>query len=589
MRRISNGTTAGGEMNERTGRDRHSIGSRQSSGGWLRCLALLLIAIHVTACSKQSDLPKQPAKPPEPKNQTYRMIGGQSVISFVSSDELEIREGGQNIVCKYTKQDGRLRVVVNAMGTTTAKYFNMTPQGLVDEDGDIYYEPATFEKITAQIELNSQLWAAVERDDSAVIGDLISKGAAVETRDGRRTALVMAIEEGKTNAVAALLKHRANPNQRVGDNGTTARNMVASLGGGWVGERRTREHDVITAMLLKSTGDLPAPQLARIEAPFTILAVQLSASRDCGLMLRTVGDRPVGKATIAIGDYVFEKDDVTPNPEHYIIGYGYCLADSDNPYNVQARFELLEEAVGSASNIPVVITLNSAGGHKDEVYFTIPTLGSRNLFLRSPWNSLEPAGSSVAQLFDDIPKDVAERRAQREALCEQYSANIVGTWVDQDGDRYEYKADGTKIERLRNGRQSSEKWTIKGDTLDCGSWQGKILSLDASQYSMKLPNGRIWKGTRVTQSVLDAEREKVEKTRQMLVGTWRDDQDSEFTINADGSVRGEVLSGKWSLQDDIVVSGSGKRYRIVSSDATSFVFEALDSIFGGEWRWSRVR
>jgi hypothetical protein len=93
-----------------------------------------------------------------------------------------------------------------------------------------------------------------------------------------------------------------------------------------------------------------------------------------------------------------------------------------------ARLSLDREAIGYDSNIPAVITLNSAGGHKDEVFFTIPALGARHLYLRSPWNSLEAEGTSVATLFDEIPKDIAERRLQRATLRAQYAVNIIGTW-----------------------------------------------------------------------------------------------------------------------------------------------------------------
>ena len=108
---------------------------------WPLSLALLLVVLQFSACSKQPESTSQPAKPTEVKNQTYRMIGGRSVVAIVSADELEIRQGGENLVCKYTKQDNKLRVIVNALGTTTAKYFDMTPEGLVGEDGSYYYEP----------------------------------------------------------------------------------------------------------------------------------------------------------------------------------------------------------------------------------------------------------------------------------------------------------------------------------------------------------------------------------------------------------------------------------------------------------------
>lgn len=150
MKRTNDSSIEGRRINDRTGRDELAFRARQLAFYWLRLLTLTLFVFQISACAKQSDASEQRAIPPEPKNQTYRMIGGHSVISLVSSDELEIRQGGENLVCKYTKQDGRLRVVMNALGTTTAKYFNMTPEGLVDEDGDIYYSPESYEKAYLQ-------------------------------------------------------------------------------------------------------------------------------------------------------------------------------------------------------------------------------------------------------------------------------------------------------------------------------------------------------------------------------------------------------------------------------------------------------
>ena len=263
----------------------------QSIPRCLYALAMLLVVLQFCACSKKPESGNQPAKPPEVKNQTYRMIGGRSVVAIVSSDELEIRQGGENLVCKYTKQDNKLRVIVNALGTTTAKYFDLTPQGLVDEDGDIFYEPANYDKVMAQIELNRQLWGAVEKDDATAIDELLLRGAAVETRDASRTALVMAAENGLTNAISLLLKHSADPNQKIGSNGETpiwkaivngniattelllkhgARHsdkrtdgvtplmLAASIGGGWMGPQRKSEHDKILSMLCETKADLNA-------------------------------------------------------------------------------------------------------------------------------------------------------------------------------------------------------------------------------------------------------------------------------------------------------------------------------------------
>ena len=542
MTETTNHRTGDREMKDRTGRDKHATGTRQLAIGWFRFLASLLIVIQIAACSKQADTPKQPAKPPEPKNQTYRTIGGHSVISLVSSDELEIRGGGENVVCKYTKQDGKLRVVVSALGTTTAKYFNMTPQGLVGENGQIYYEPATYEKVMAQIELNRQLWAAVERDDASAIGELIRKGAAVETRNeaftplgGRvtRTALVMAIEEGKTNAVAALLQHKADPNQKVGDNGETAiwravangniaaaelllkhgasasgkRNdgatplmLAASIGGGWMGPQRKPEHDKLVSILCDAKADLNAQDNDGYSAlGWSLRSGNVEAAK---ILVAAGADRNTGKDT-----------------EHD----AFTLAKDDK-------------------------------GKTDAI--------------RTP-----------------------DEREAREKLFAQYPKLIVGVWRDENS-VMTYNGDGTRSVK-RDGKSRSEKgtWSIKEDVLTTDNYRATIIELTDSSFVFE-DRGR-WHAKRVPQEEIAAARAKVEKTRQMLIGTWRDaDQDNvEFTIKSDGSMvgNGNVVSGKWSLEEDIFTSGSGKRYQLISIDGTSFVFKRLDDIWGGNWRGTKIR
>jgi len=96
-----------------------------------------------------------------------------------------------------------------------------------------------------------------------------------------------------------------------------------------------------------------------------------------------------------------------------------------------------------------------------------------------------------------------------------------------------------------------------------------------------------WHAKRVPREEIEAERAKVEKTRSMLVGRWRvaDQRDTQFTINADGTMSGTVnaVSGRWSLEEDVFTSGSGKRYRLLSSDATSVVLRRLDDVWRGDF------
>ena len=225
---------------------------------WHLALPMLLVVLQFPAFARSPDSNLTPAMPTESQDRTYRTIGGRSIIAIISSDELELRQGGDNIVCKYTEKDGKLRVIVNMLGTTTAKYFNLTPQGLVDEGGEVFYEPETFQKITAQIQLNTELVEAVERDDAAGIDALVAKGAPVESHDNRGTALMLAINGGLTNAAASLLKNGANPNQMAEGDGMTPLMAAAGWQGGWKGIPRKPEHDTIVSMLCGAKADLNA-------------------------------------------------------------------------------------------------------------------------------------------------------------------------------------------------------------------------------------------------------------------------------------------------------------------------------------------
>ena len=81
------------------------------------------------------------AQPKAFKGQVYRTIDGRAAITMVSADELELAEGGVNLICKYSKQDEVVRTVVNTLGTTQAVYYRITPEGLQDREGRVFYSP----------------------------------------------------------------------------------------------------------------------------------------------------------------------------------------------------------------------------------------------------------------------------------------------------------------------------------------------------------------------------------------------------------------------------------------------------------------
>ncbi len=104
------------------------------------------------------------AKPAEVVGQTYRSLDGKQAVFVASASELEIREGEQNLVCTYKREGDKLQIVVDPQGTTTNQHrdivaedsFAITPEGLVNEDGVVFYETTIYQaKRDALVELGA--------------------------------------------------------------------------------------------------------------------------------------------------------------------------------------------------------------------------------------------------------------------------------------------------------------------------------------------------------------------------------------------------------------------------------------------------
>jgi hypothetical protein len=124
----------------------------------------------VAGCSRQSvksDGANEQKSLPEANafdGEAYRTKDRSEAITLLSKDELEIKRGGLNLICKYTRQDGQLRVVVTVMGTSHALYYRVTEDGLEDEKGTIFYKPSRFPPVVQPAiseQTLDQTWAAV--------------------------------------------------------------------------------------------------------------------------------------------------------------------------------------------------------------------------------------------------------------------------------------------------------------------------------------------------------------------------------------------------------------------------------------------
>lgn len=142
----------------------------------------------------------------------YRTLDDQQVITIVSANQLELTNNGTHLVCQYTLQGTKVRVVVTLLGTTQALYYVLTTQGLAGDGGVMLYEPSTYETLHRQKQLNQALLAAAQRGDTQGILGLLQQGARPVSDQLGRNALVLAYESGNDQAVIALLEHGADAN-----------------------------------------------------------------------------------------------------------------------------------------------------------------------------------------------------------------------------------------------------------------------------------------------------------------------------------------------------------------------------------------
>jgi hypothetical protein len=152
--------------------------------------------------------------------QTYRAIDDVKIVELISSDELEMRDGRINLICKYTRDGSKIRATTTVMGTPRAVYFTVTPDGLVDPDGVILYEPARHSAVMAKVEaerrqaqLDQSLFNAAVSGDANGVRAFLRQGARLNAlnKDGN-TPLFTAVNSIQIDSVRALLESGADPN-----------------------------------------------------------------------------------------------------------------------------------------------------------------------------------------------------------------------------------------------------------------------------------------------------------------------------------------------------------------------------------------
>ncbi|HEY1719207.1 MAG TPA: hypothetical protein VGH42_13065 [Verrucomicrobiae bacterium] len=142
-----------------------------------------------TANNNGSQPPPAPIQPEPFHGQVYKPIDGSGSLTLVSQDECEISAGGSIVLCKYTKPNDTLRVV---FPNSQVLYFRITAQGLVDGNGNVWYNPERYAATLAQLQQQQQ-----------------------EQRQREANEKLLSSQETKTNSTFSLQSEHGTPTEVV--------------------------------------------------------------------------------------------------------------------------------------------------------------------------------------------------------------------------------------------------------------------------------------------------------------------------------------------------------------------------------------
>jgi len=528
-----------------------------------RVLAIIGLCLASVACSRDaSTSAQQAAQPPEPVNQTYKSLDG-DIVAIISADELELRDGGDNYVCKYTRQDGKLRVIVNVLGTTTALYFETTPQGLVDEDGEIYYTPTAYARALEHQRLNEELANAAQGGNAAEVERLLGAGADVDARQYAITSLGLAVLGGHTNVVKVLLEHKADPNREVVE-------KYDALNG-FVPEKRTRtvslltkaatsNHEGIVTLLLDHGATIGTEegnesalwialqggytnivrallqhkanpnQLVSIpsgwgtrQVPFLMPVVEAANIGLAALLLEHGADPNQGDSGSLLWKAIEDGDEAMLR---------LLLKHGANPSAARSDgFSPLMSAVRNQENAQILEMLCEAGanvnaqdGEGDTALIHGIKAGKMShvtILLsagadRSIANKRGETAYSLAERHSHVLDAIRtpEERDAHNRRVSTYSTLVLGTWRFENGVST-YRGDGTVIHKWDDGDVAKADWQIAGETLTRTmrvrngtpvkrpeQYVGSIVDITDDSFAYRegdVHRVRVWRATRVPQ------------------------------------------------------------------------------------------
>ena len=133
--------------------------------------------------------------------ESFRSFDGSMALTIISKDECEMRNGPDTLLCKYTRQDGALRVIVTQLGTNLVLYFRLVPEGLQGNHGNVLLNPLSYnmalkrvqeqrlaeQRAQEEAERNRMQQERRKREELVRIGRLIEE-SKVETKVVLRAA-----------------------------------------------------------------------------------------------------------------------------------------------------------------------------------------------------------------------------------------------------------------------------------------------------------------------------------------------------------------------------------------------------------------
>ncbi len=173
---------------------------------WLSMVVVFVVILNVSYVEAKS----------LKKGEEYREKDGDA-IRVVSSDEVEIEQGPDIYLGKYTIVGERVRIVINALGTTMVRYYKITPDGLYEEKGGaIYYSSAGVAEKRNRAVLEAAkaadeeaknpttLGSAVAQGNVKMVKMFLAKGADVNAKDNYGNTVLSYAVHGQSTNIAII-------------------------------------------------------------------------------------------------------------------------------------------------------------------------------------------------------------------------------------------------------------------------------------------------------------------------------------------------------------------------------------------------